>query len=153
MPSHQSAVESLRGGSDFHVNRSLLAGVYTSLPPSFRPMLFPRHCVFLALTFPLPAVASPNTQSHCCCLATLAFTSQPLFTSALPPPSLFSLSVWLDEWSRWTVSSTSSAGRGEPSLPVSHLSPLSGPFFFLLLSSFASAARRVADSASESVQI
>lgn len=71
--------------SDFHVNRSLLAGVYTSLSPP--DALSPALCLSRA-HLPLPAVASPNTQSHCCCRATLPFTSQPLFTSALFPPSL-----------------------------------------------------------------
>lgn len=78
-------MEGWGGGSDFHVNRSLLAGVYTSLsPPDALSSALCLSCVHL----PLPAVASPNTQSHCCCLATLPFTSQPLFTSALLPPSL-----------------------------------------------------------------
>lgn len=69
---------------------SMLIGAFllVSIPPSLRPMLFPQHCVFLALTFLYLLSHSPNTQSHCCCLATLPFTSQPLFTSALLPPSL-----------------------------------------------------------------
>lgn len=69
---------------------SMLIGAFllVSIPPSLRPMLFPQHCVFLTLTFLYLLSHSPNTQSHCCCLATLPFTSQPLFTSALLPPSL-----------------------------------------------------------------
>lgn len=123
----------------------MLIGAFlpVSLPPSLPPSLLPPGALSPPLCLsgahlPLPAVASPNTQSHCCCLATLAFTSQPLFTSALLPPSLPSLSVWLDEWSCWTVSGTSSAGRAEPLLPVSHHGRFLGPFssFFFLLSSF-----------------
>lgn len=75
----------------------MLIGAFllVSIPPSLHPMLFPQHCVFLALTFLYLLSHSPNTQSHCCCLATLPFTSQPLFTSALLPPPPLSLSLFL----------------------------------------------------------
>lgn len=64
------------------------ASLLVSMPPSLHPMLFPRHCVVPALAF-LYLLSHPQTLSlTAVCLATLPFTSQPLFTPALCAPSL-----------------------------------------------------------------
>lgn len=104
-------MESWGGGSDFHVNRSLLAGVCPPPPPCSLCSPASTCCRIPKHSVPLLLSCSPS------------LTSQPLFTSALFPPSL---PVWFDEWSRWTVSSTSSAGRGKSLLAVSHQSEFRG---------------------------
>lgn len=65
----------------------MLIGAFFSTSLSPPAALSPPLCLPHA-HLPLPAVASPNTQFHCCCLAALPFTPRPLFTSALLPPSL-----------------------------------------------------------------
>lgn len=115
----QAIREPRRAGEEEVISMLIGASSLVPAPPSLPPRCslcspastccrIPKHSVSLLLPCSPPHPSPP---------------SQPLFTSALFPPSL---SVWFDEWSRWTVSSTSSAGRGKSLLAVSHQSEFRG---------------------------
>lgn len=79
-PSRHPSVESWGGGGDFHVNRSLLL---LSAPPFAPPdALSPALCRPRS-HLPLPAVASPNTQSGWRCVA----APPPHLSACFLPPS------------------------------------------------------------------